>query len=227
MKILLIAATGAEIALSIKHITTVAEEVKPLIFARNGHEIQFAVTGVGAAATIYNLTKILANNKYDLVIQAGIGGSFDRSIAPGEVVFVSTDRFADAGTEDGDEFIDIFELGLTDADEHPYSGKVLANPSDSKILNINLPRVSGLTVNTVTGSDATTEKLQKLFNCQVESMEGAALHYVCLQEGVPFAQIRAISNYVEKRNRASWQIETALTNLSEKLVAYLNMLLKQ
>ena len=33
-------------------------------------------------------------------------------------------------------------------------------------------------------------------------MEGAAFMYVCLMHQVPFAQIRAVSNVVERRNRA-------------------------
>ncbi len=227
MKILLIAATGAEIALSIKHIASVAKEVKPGIFTQNGHEIQFAVTGVGAAATIYNLTKILSADKFDLVIQAGIGGSFDRSIGLGDVVFIQSDRFADAGAENGDDFIDIFDLGLIAANEHPYYNKVLVNPSTPNQLNLDIPAVTALTVNTVTGNDATALKLTQQCSCRVESMEGAALHYVCLNENVPFMQLRAISNYVEKRNRASWQMEQALTNLSNTLQSYIAFLFKQ
>ena len=32
-------------------------------------------------------------------------------------------------------------------------------------------------------------------------MEGAAFMYACLIQGVPFAQVRAVSNIVERRNR--------------------------
>ena len=37
-------------------------------------------------------------------------------------------------------------------------------------------------------------------------MEGAAFFYVCLKEKVNFFQIRAISNFVEKRNKKNWEI---------------------
>lgn len=225
MKILVIAATGAEIALSIKHIATVATEVKPHIFAQNGHEIQFAVTGVGMVSTTYHLTKMLTHNKYDLVIQAGIGGSFDRNINLGDVVFVQSDCFADLGAEDDQQFINIFDLGLITHNEPPFTNGVLVNPNSPQQLNIHLPAVTALSVNTVTGSDKATRTIEQRYNCQVESMEGAAMHYVCLQENVPFAQIRAISNYVEKRNRASWQIEKAITNLSEQLNTALTAIL--
>ena len=44
-------------------------------------------------------------------------------------------------------------------------------------------------------------------------MEGADFAYVCMMMNVPHFQIRAISNYVEKRNRNAWKIEEALINL--------------
>lgn len=222
MKILVIAATGAEIALSIKHIATVATEVKPLIFALRGTEIHFAVTGVGMTATTYHLTKILTQNNYDLLIQGGIAGSFDRNINLGDVVFVQSDCFADLGAKDGNQFINIFNLGLMNPNEHPFTNGLLLNPKTPQQLNIHLPAVTALSVNTVTGSDDAASKIEQQYHCQIESMEGAALHYVCLQENVPFVQIRAISNYVEKRNRATWQIEKAVANLSESISSYLN-----
>ena len=37
-------------------------------------------------------------------------------------------------------------------------------------------------------------------------MEGAAFMYACLIAGVPFAQVRAVSNRVERRNRAAWDL---------------------
>jgi futalosine hydrolase len=40
-------------------------------------------------------------------------------------------------------------------------------------------------------------------------MEGAAFMYSCLVAGVPFAQIRAVSNVVERRNRDGWKIDEA------------------
>jgi len=44
-------------------------------------------------------------------------------------------------------------------------------------------------------------------------MEGAAFMYACLIAGVPFAQVRAVSNRVERRNRAAWDLAGAIENL--------------
>ena len=55
--------------------------------------IEFLITGVGMVATAFALGKHLAANQYDLVINLGIAGSFDRSIALGEVVEVTGRSF--------------------------------------------------------------------------------------------------------------------------------------
>ena len=50
---------------------------------------------------------------------------------------------------------------------------------------------------------------------QVESMEGAAFMYACLLRDLPFAQVRAVSNVVEPRNRDAWKMREAVTHLNE------------
>jgi futalosine hydrolase len=55
-------------------------------------------------------------------------------------------------------------------------------------------------------------------------MEGAAFFYACREAGVPCLQIRAVSNYVEKRNRDAWQIGLAVKNLNTFAVELLERL---
>lgn len=218
MNILVIAATEAEIALSIKHIAAGWTEHQPLDFRKNDAQVKFAVTGVGMVATTYSLTRLLAASSYDLVVQAGIAGCFDREIALGEVLMVRTDTIADLGAADGEAFLDVFELGLIDAGQLPYENKMLSNPINATHLNIELTEVSAISVNKVTGSDDEADRLRMKFNSTLESMEGAACHYVCLLEKQPFIQIRAVSNYVEKRDKSKWEIDTALSNLNKTVI---------
>lgn len=217
MNILVIAATEAEIALSIKHIASRLRALKPDVFEHNGHYVQFAVTGVGAIATTYHLTTLLFRENYDLVIQAGIAGSFDRTLSLGDVVFVRSDKMGDLGAEDDNTFINIFDLGLMAPNDAPHTHGWLKNPINTEKYNTKLPEVNAITVNTVTGSEATAQNRHTQSNPTLESMEGAALHYVCISRKQPFIQLRAISNYVEKRNRDSWDIPTALNNLANTL----------
>ncbi|MBZ0099930.1 MAG: hypothetical protein K8F30_12645, partial [Taibaiella sp.] len=163
MKILVTAATGAEIALSIKHIAASAREEKPMVFRTNGHVIVFAVTGVGLVATAYHLTRLLAAAKYDLVIQVGIAGSFDRNIPLGDTCLVRSDRFADMGAEDGEAYIDVFDMGLADANEWPFTDKILVNPYSEEQLGTGLKEVKAITSNTVTGHEATARRLDDTY----------------------------------------------------------------
>ena len=52
----------------------------------------------------------------------------------------------------------------------------------------------------------------------VESMEGAALHYVCLKEKIPFLQIRSVSNYIGERNKKNWNMKESIANLNLELI---------
>jgi futalosine hydrolase len=183
--------------------------------------VSIHVTGVGMPDTIYNLTKLLTTKKYDFVIQAGIAGSFNKSIAIGEVVMVHSEAFADMGAEDHENFINVFDLGLVQADEHPYTcGRLLA---PSLPLAVDLKKVSGITLNTTSGNQQTIDKLAARFAADVESMEGASFFYTCLKEGVAFMQVRAISNYVEPRDKSKWNIGLAVHNLNGWLTLWLDL----
>ena len=48
-------------------------------------------------------------------------------------------------------------------------------------------------------------------------MEGAAFFYACLSAGLEPVQLRAISNYVEPRNREAWRMREAITALNDTL----------
>ena len=65
------------------------------------------------------------------------------------------------------------------------------------------------------------------YKSQIESMEGAALHYIGRDLSIPFIQIRAVSNYVGERNKAKWKMQEAIYNLNETVLQYLDALSTQ
>jgi futalosine hydrolase len=65
----------------------------------------------------------------------------------------------------------------------------------------------------VHGDGESIARVRERFDPDVETMEGAAFMYACLIHGVPFAQVRAVSNMVERRNRAAWKLDEAISNL--------------
>jgi futalosine hydrolase len=201
-RILVVAATSVEVA--------------PLVAELpGGHEIDVLTTGVGMVATAARCAQALSRTAYDLALNFGVCGSFDPDLTPGAVVHVVKDRLAELGAEDGDEFLTIQQMGLLGADEFPFtSGQLLnARPPVNPALS-RLPAVSGITVNTVHGNQRSIAAVVERFKPQVESMEGAAFMYACLTHAVPFAQVRAVSNMVERRNREAWKLAEAIDGLN-------------
>lgn len=205
MHILVVAATELEI---------------PLLSGgpRGCHHVDILVTGVGMVATAARSAQALARGRYDVAFNFGVCGAFDRSMPPGRVVHVISDRLAEMGAEDGDGFLTLHDLGLAQDDG------VLLNeaPPENTALQT-LPVVRSITVNTVHGRDESIAALLERLSPQVESMEGAAFAYACTISGVRYAQVRAVSNMVERRNRDAWRVDLAIRNLNDTALQILDL----
>ncbi len=181
-------------------------------------KVDILVTGVGTTLTTYYLTRQIAAKKYSLIIDAGIAGSYHPDIRPGTVVQVVEEQFADTGIEDKDRFLTLFEAGLEDGDIFPYKEGVLHNSNSFNLPPLNaLPKVRSITSNTAHGNAKSIEAMRRKYNPEIETMEGAAVFFVCLKEGIPFFELRSISNMVEPRNLNNWNIPLALKNMNQIL----------
>lgn len=207
MRVLIVAATEREVA--------------PLRAALGSHAtVRVLVTGIGMVATAARVASALARERFDVALNVGVCGALDRTLPLGAVVHIVSDHCSELGVEDGPAFVPASAIGLIGVDEAPYRGGQLCNaaPPTSHTLSA-LPLVDGITVNTVHGDEATIAALRLRCDAHVESMEGAAFMYACLDAGVAFAQVRAISNYVERRNRAAWQMDAAVEALTRTTLA--------
>jgi len=215
MHILLVAATPFEIAPTIAWLESKFQQKTEGVFERGNLVVQTLVTGVGSTATAFHLGHCFAQNRPEWAINAGIGGAFNLNQNLGDVVQIVSERFGDLGVEEADgRFTDVAELGFM-----PQS--LLVNPQ-APIPN--LSPCNGLTVNKVHGTETSIQKIRAKYpDVQVESMEGAAFFYACLLSGVPFVEIRSISNRVEPRNRDAWDLPLAIRNLNEVLVGMLEV----
>lgn len=204
-------------------LVTAATEMEILPFLTHSQDTDYLVTGVGAPACIYQLQKKLFPVKYDCVIQAGIAGTFTDDIALGETVLVSQDVFADLGIYENNRLISLFDAGFIKKDEPPYRDGWLKN--DSALMNrFSLPKCSAVTVNTVTENRTIIREYERLYHPSIETMEGAALHYVCLMERTPFLQLRSVSNKVGERDNSRWEIAAAVRNLNNHLIEIVQVL---
>ena len=163
-------------------------------------KIRFHQSGVGMLATAVSLTKLVGEEKPDLVIQVGIAGGFDTSMALGKVVIVKEEALADMGVEEDGKWKDIFDLKLEKSSYHPFERRKLPNPWLPSFNLLKLPEVSGITINEISTNKERIQQRIKKYNPAIETMEGAALHYICREANIPFVQIRAISNYIGERN---------------------------
>lgn len=207
MQILIIAATETEIG--------------PFVNANSG--IDVLITGVGVPSTMYHLQKRIHQIDYDFIIQAGIAGCFKTDIKLGDVVLVQYDCFADLGIEEKENYTPIFKTTFADANEFPFKDGWLIN-TNQHVRDTNLATVKAITVNKVSDAELQKQQYATLFNADIETMEGAALHYVCLQENIPFLQIRSVSNLVGERDKTKWKLKEAIENLNIELLKLINRL---
>lgn len=221
MKLLLVAATTQEIQGCIDYLQTYSTREG---FNIGKWTIDICITGVGMLATTFAITQTLMLNHFDFVLQAGIGGCIDPHVPLGSVIAVKTETLGDLGAEDHETFTSVFELEFIGLNEHPFTQMKLVNSMSFLPFPLKLPLQNGLTVNAVSGSAKTISQRYPHFGATVESMEGAALHFVCLQLGVSFLQVRAISNYITPRDRASWQIGKAIALLNAQLIEWMESL---
>jgi futalosine hydrolase len=217
MRILIVTATAMEIAPLVATFHQTAERgAKLTSHTHGGHEVDVLVTGVGMVPTAAWCAHVLARNAYDLALNFGVCGSFDRALAPGTVVHVVADRIAELGAEDEDAFLTMDDLNLP-GDYEFANAAPPANPVLSE-----LPAVTAISVNTVHGNARSIAEVTARFHPQVESMEGAAFMCACQVGRIPFAQVRAVSNIVEQRNRGAWQMAEAIGSLGRTALAILD-----
>lgn len=213
MTVLLVAAT-------VQEITPFLDHFKNEGFTK--HEVDVLISGLGLMTTTHALTRQIALKRPALVIQAGIAGCFNRRIPLGSIVAVKQDIVADEGVVESGQYKSLFDLKLLKPDKFPYSKGWLANPYANALIKKNGFRpVNGISVNQITTNPVQIREYRIRFKPVVESMEGAAHHYVCLQENIPFLQLRGVSNYIGERDKSKWDFQKPIQNLNKAIIALL------
>ena len=218
-KFLIVAATKAEIQPILNYFKVNVVGAEGLFESDSEIDLTVLITGVGMVNTAYYMGRY-SHNIYDYIINAGICGAFNKTIKIGEVVNVTTDTLSEMGAEDGDDFIKYVDLNLGGATIFNSQLTVNYTPLNE------LKKVSGITVNKVHGNEESIKKIIDLFNPDVESMEGAAFFRGCARLSENYFQIRAVSNYVEKRDKSKWDIPLAINNLNNFVVTLIKVLNK-
>jgi futalosine hydrolase len=189
-----------------------AVEAERAALAAAGVRARLLIGGVGPASAAAATAAALPGA--DLVISAGIGGGF-APLSPGDVAVASAAVFADLGAETAEGFVPVSALGFGE-ERYEVDASLaadLAARTGGRVGTI-------VTVATVTGTATTASRLQQRFpDVVAEGMEGAGVAAAARVHGVPFAEVRAISNLVGPRDRDAWEIPRALTALGTALAA--------
>ncbi|MEU4333533.1 futalosine hydrolase [Micromonospora lupini] len=203
-------------------VTAVPAEADAVRAGLTDASVTVAPIGVGPAVAGAATARLLtlaeaAGRPYRAVVSAGVAGGFTGRAAVGDTVLGTSSIAADLGAESPDGFIAVDDLGMPPA--LLGGGSVMpADPGLFAALRAALPSATTgpvLTVSTVTGTAASTDELRRRHpEAVAEAMEGYGVAVAAAQAGVPFVELRTISNPIGPRDRDAWRLREALTALT-------------
>jgi futalosine hydrolase len=132
---------------------------------------------------------------------------------------VKEEILGDTGVEENGEWKDLFKTKFIAPNDAPFTNGRLINKHLSAYNQLQLPEVTALTVNEITTRKERIAQLKSIYNPTIESMEGAALHYVGNDLNIPYLQIRGLSNYIGERDKSKWKIKDAINNANHVLLS--------
>jgi futalosine hydrolase len=200
---------------------TEAAPFKSLFRRMAGTEVDVLISGIGQVNAARALTAYFERHtpRPDYVIMGGCAGAFKGSgLNVGDVCFATEEIYADTGVNSPDGFLGLEATGIPVAEimgVKYYNRFPIPALSDKIEHGMFLFKISAgpfATVSAVTGTEAAAAGMEKRWSAVCENMEGAAAAHVSLLYGVPFAEVRGISNMVEDRDRTRWDINTACAN---------------
>lgn len=159
--------------------------------------VPMVVCGMGMSATAGAVTRIVDAAKPDMLILAGIAGACPGSdYRIGDCFVVESESVAGLST-------------VRDKQLEPFNNMALKCPHVS--LQSALPSADSFTVAKV-GEGSWTRGADGRPG-MLENMEGAAFFMACESFGVPYLEVRSVSNFTDDA-RGDWDIETAVQTLA-------------
>ncbi|MEV4844314.1 futalosine hydrolase [Micromonospora matsumotoense] len=203
-------------------LTAVPAEAEAVRAGLTDPTVTVRAIGVGPAVAGATTARLLAlaeaaGRPYRAVVSAGIAGGFAGRAPVGGTVLASRSVAADLGAESPTGFIPVDELGMPP--ELLGGGPTIdTDPALLGALRAALPAAvvgAVLTVSTVTGTAASTTALADRHpDAVAEAMEGYAVAVAAAQAGIPFAELRTVSNPIGPRDRDGWRMREAFTALT-------------
>lgn len=165
------------------------------------------VTGVGSPLTLGVLLDYLYWHPYDIVIQVGFAGTFDKSLPTGMVCPVMSDAFADVAWLKNGKLEPVYKH--SSHDYFSWEGWII--PHGVVVED----GVRSVTVHQPTKDEQTIDWLKQNWNPVLETMEGAAFYLACNIRKIPSLQLRVVSNKVGQQ-QSTWDFATAMKALKHQ-----------
>jgi futalosine hydrolase len=181
----------------------------------------FEVVAVGVgpvAAAVGTASALAARPATSLVVSAGIAGGFRGRADACAIAIADRITFADLGARVDTGFVSLDEMGLKQDSSFPVTDSRL--PRRLEALSFDHLRGEILTLACMTGTDDDAAELASRHPVAVaEAMEGFGVAAAAHHAGVPFAEVRSISNAIGKRDPSTWNMQGAFAALAEVFAA--------
>jgi futalosine hydrolase len=172
--------------------------------------------GVGPTAAAVGADVLLTlGPEYELVVSAGVAGGFRHRAGVGDLVLATEVIAADQGAITDDGFLTLKDMGM------PGNGGYAVDtvPIRPRLHGGSYRLIEGavLTLSAMTGTENRAAELADRYPRAVaEAMEGYSVLEATrrTRENVMFAEIRAISNVIGRRDRSAWNLPTAFDVLA-------------
>jgi futalosine hydrolase len=172
---------------------------------RGASDIRLIQTGIGPVNAAHAVTVAILRQRPASIISCGIAGAYPSSgLRVGDVVCASEDVYGDLGAQSPTGFLNMRALGFP-----VVTGEVQLFDELPMQLFPASRRVRFVTVSTCTGTSDAAAEIELRTGGAVENMEGAAIAHVAHLHNVAVGEVRAISNIVTNRDKASWRIKEA------------------
>ncbi len=200
---------------------------------KGGNPFLYFASGIGKANAAHAASIMIREYSPSLIVSFGIGGAYPSSgLEVGDLAVAQREIYTDEGVFLKDGFHDLKMIGIPTvrAGRRSYFNEF---PSDRSLARKALcaagyvanARIGAFaTVSSCTGTRKRSLEIEKRFGVICENMEGAAVAQICRLYGVPFVEIRGISNIVEDRDTRKWNVRLAAENCQKAVMYFLEML---
>lgn len=191
-------------------------------------DVVFVTTGIGKTNAAAAAALALAEFAPSHVLLVGIGGAYPgASLEVGSVALAMSETHVDSGVGHGAswEGLDAIGFPLLATDPVSYNRLWFDQRFIGRLaLELRTKAVPFATTDSMTAEVAHGRWLAARHGVVVESMEGAAVAQVALAFGVPLVEVRGISHVIGVRDKARWDVKSAVTSacgVAERALALL------